>query len=69
VCFVDCLALGARSAAQVASDCDSDGDSHREPDGDVTREDAGSGANSGAEGYAKTDLCRRVFHISASKTN
>jgi hypothetical protein len=46
--FVNGFALGAFCAAQVASDCDSDGDSHRQPDGDVAGEDACCGADAGS---------------------
>jgi hypothetical protein len=46
--FVDSFALGTLGAAEAASDCDSDGDSYRRPDGDVACEDACCGADAGA---------------------
>jgi len=63
VCFVNSFALGAVAAAKVASDCDSDGDSHRQPDGDVACEDSRSGSNAGAKGNANGDLRRRFLHV------
>jgi hypothetical protein len=59
---MDNFALRAAVAAKAASDCNSYGDSCRQPDRYMAREDAGSGANAGAKCEAKTDLRRRFFH-------
>ena len=56
VLFVDFRALGAVRPAKVASDDYSDGDSHGQPDGNVTSGDAHRGADAGAEGDAENNL-------------
>jgi len=57
------FALGTLAAAKAASDCDSNGDSHSQPDADVACEDAGCGADAGAQCNTKAYLRRRFLHV------
>ncbi len=63
VLLVDFGALGAVRATKVASDYYSDGDSHGQPDRDVTGGDAHRGADAGAESDTECDLHGRSFHL------
>jgi hypothetical protein len=56
VLFVDFGALSTVRAAKIASDYDSNGDSHGQPDRNVAGGDAHRGADAGPESNAKDDL-------------
>jgi hypothetical protein len=56
VLFVDGLAFGTWRASEGTADCDCDGDTHGQPDGDVARGHAQRRTNAGTESDAQGDL-------------